>query len=35
MTKNSELIAETVNHCLSRKWYEIGPWLLWNVIRKS
>ena len=21
--------------CLSRKWYEIGPWLLWNVNRKS
>ena len=22
------------NHCLSRKRYEIGPWLLWNVNRK-
>ena len=23
------------NRRLSRKWYEIGPWLLWNVNRKS
>jgi len=23
------------NRCLSRKRYEIGPWLLWNVNRKS
>ena len=23
------------NRRLSRKWYEIGPWLLWNVKRKS
>jgi len=23
------------NLCLSQKWYEIGPWLIWNTNRKS